>query len=196
MEAGKPSVNAGVAARAPAGYPERPSRPLWSRTEQRCRAYARASQRRSSARHGGSIPTDRRPYCHPPALARPAAVSAPSALAPSYAVAPAILGEPPLSLRARASSLLFLPRLPVTLLLSLYTSLLFCPLDSSPLFPPTPPPPPRPPPPPPLPRNQRRCTRRLHHYRLLSLAPARARARYLRRLTSRTYVRARRPSRR
>lgn len=122
------------------------------RTEQCSRsgtvAVRAATQRRSSARRGGSIPTDRRPCYHPPrALLRRCRRPRPS---------------PP-------------PRTPSPRpFLANHPSLRF--LSPSPSRAPCPPAL--------LPRNLRRCTRRPP----LPITTASARARYLGRLTSRTYV--------
>lgn len=117
---------------------------------------------------GGHVTT---PPCAAPAR-RSTTVSAPSALAaPSYAVAPAILSEPSLSsLPLSVSPSPVSPPRPPRLvpLLFLLVSLLLPPPSAHPL----------------LPRNLRRCTRRPP----LPITTASARARYLRQLTSRTYV--------
>jgi len=158
------------------------------RTERkRSGAYARATQRRSSARRGGSITTDRRPCYHPPVRCSGSAADddGVGALGPRRplvhrTVAPAILSEPSLSSLPLSISLVpsrshdSSPSSPSSSLL--FSSLLFAPSLPTP----------RPPPSvlPLLPRNLRRCTRRPP----LPITTVSARARYLRQLTSRTYT--------
>lgn len=149
----------------------RGSRSTTSATERsgrRRRAYARTSQRRSSAWHGGSIPTDRRPSCHPPVLLqlnrqrcrRPRPSSPPRTPSPR----PFLANYPSLRYLSSPFTVTLLSSSACSFSPTFYVTYVGAP--------------------------------NAHHYTDYYRWRARANVRYLRQLTSRTYIRARHPSHR